>query len=149
MLPSIQDVILGPLNSQQREAVQHGQQPLLIVAGAGTGKTATIVHRVAWLVAHGVSPHSIMLLTFTRRAAEEMIRRVSSLLSRLGLSQESTHTSHIWGGTFHAIGLRFLRQLGHYIGLPPNFTVLDRSDAEDLMNVVRSELKLEKTDRRF
>ncbi|HOP75962.1 MAG TPA: UvrD-helicase domain-containing protein, partial [Thermogutta sp.] len=99
MRASIQEVILGPLNPQQREAVQHGEQPLLIVAGAGTGKTATIVHRVAWLVAHGVSPQSIMLLTFTRRAAEEMIRRASSLLSRLGLSRESTHTSHIWGGT--------------------------------------------------
>jgi len=149
MKTSIKDVIFGPLNPQQREAVEHGRDPLLIIAGAGTGKTATIVHRVAWLVAQGTSPHAIMLLTFTRRAAEEMIRRVDAILNRLGLAHGSIRAKDIWGGTFHAIGLRLLRVLGHEIGLPSNFTVLDRSDAEDLMNVVRADLGLEKLDKRF
>jgi len=149
MRTSIKDVIFGPLNPQQREAVEHGQDPLLIIAGAGTGKTATIVHRVAWLVAQGAPPHAIMLLTFTRRAAEEMVRRVDAILNRLGLARGPVQASHIWGGTFHAIGLRLLRLFAHEIGLPTNFTVLDRSDAEDLMNVVRAELKLERADKRF
>lgn len=149
MPTSIQDVIFKPLNPQQREAVEHGRDPLLIIAGAGTGKTATIVHRVAWLVAQGASPHSIMLLTFTRRAAEEMVRRVDAILSRLGFAGGTTQASHIWGGTFHAIALRLLRQYGPAIGLPPNFTILDRSDAEDLMNAVRAELQFERVDKRF
>jgi len=149
MPTSVQDVILKPLNPQQREAVQHGREPLLIIAGAGTGKTATIVHRVAWLVAHGAAPQSIMLLTFTRRAAEEMVRRVDAILTRLGFAGKTTQAGHIWGGTFHAIALRLLRQYGQRIGLVPNFTVLDRSDAEDLMNVVRAELRFERTDKRF
>ena len=77
--PSI-DAVLARLNPQQRQAATHGEGPLLIVAGAGTGKTATLVHRVAWLIAQGVEPSRILLLTFTRRAAAEMLRRVDGLL---------------------------------------------------------------------
>lgn len=149
---SIRDQLLKPLNAQQRDAVTHGEQPLLIVAGAGTGKTATIVHRVAWQILDGVPPHRIMLLTFTRRAAEEMIRRVNAVLRRMALSEEGSMlmTSGLVGGTFHAVAVRILRQYGSRIGLSPDFTVLDRSDAEDYLDVLRAELKLtEKTSRRF
>lgn len=151
-IQSIRNQLLKPLNAQQREAVTHGEDPLLIVAGAGTGKTATIVHRVAWQILDGVPPHRIMLLTFTRRAAEEMIRRVSNLLRRMSLSEEGSTliTSGLMGGTFHAVAVRILRQYGPRIGLSPDFTVLDRSDAEDYLDVLRTELKLtEKTSRRF
>lgn len=122
------------------------------MAGAGTGKTATIVHRVAWQILNGVSPQRIMLLTFTRRAAEEMIRRVNAILRRMSLSAEGSAlmTSGLMGGTFHAVAVRILRQYGPRIGLSPDFTVLDRSDAEDFLDVLRTELKLtEKTSRRF
>lgn len=150
-LADLEEFILKPLNPQQREAVTHGTSPLLIVAGAGTGKTATIVHRVAWLIAHGVSPHRMMLLTFTRRAAEEMIRRVDAILTRVARSStgRGAPTSAIWGGTFHAVGLRFLRLYHHELGLPAGFTVLDRSDAEDFINVIRTDLGLGTRDRRF
>ncbi len=153
--------LLQKLNSQQREAVTHGDSPLLIVAGAGTGKTATLVHRVAWLIARGVDPGRILLLTFTRRAAAEMLGRVENLLRHLqtegGLSGDASQTSplgrfhlgRLWGGTFHAVATRLLRRYGKAIGLPPGFTIHDRADAEDLMNVVRTELGLAKTDRRF
>lgn len=150
-LADLEEFILKPLNPQQREAVTHGMTPLLIVAGAGTGKTATIVHRVAWLITHGVSPHRMMLLTFTRRAAEEMIRRVDAILTRVLRSSagRGVTTSAIWGGTFHAVGLRFLRVYHHELGLPEGFTVLDRSDAEDFINVIRTDLGLGIRDRRF
>ncbi len=160
---------------------QHGP-PLLIVAGAGTGKTATLVHRVAWLIARGVDPGRILLLTFTRRAAAEMLRRVDNLLRQLAAdrghpaSQDAENTrvaprdgngdahfgereehagtarfqvGKLWGGTFHAVATRLLRRYGKAIGLPPGFTIHDRADAEDLMNVVRTELGLAKTDQRF
>ncbi|MGQ9605358.1 MAG: ATP-dependent helicase [Thermogutta sp.] len=149
---SIRDQLLHPLNARQRDAVTHGEEPLLIVAGAGTGKTATIVHRVAWQILNGVPPQQIMLLTFTRRAAEEMIRRVNAILRRMSLSEEGSKlmTSGLMAGTFHAVAVRILRQYGPRIGLSPDFTVLDRSDAEDFLDVLRTELKLtEKTSRRF
>ncbi len=139
------DELLAGLNSQQREAATHGESPLLIVAGAGTGKTATLVHRVAWLLARGVDPSRVLLLTFTRRAAAEMLRRAETLVRRLGLPG----TNRVWGGTYHAIAMRLLHRFGKMIGLPPQFTVHDRGDSEDLMNVVRSDLNLAKTDKRF
>ncbi len=139
------DDLLAGLNPRQREAATHGDSPLLIVAGAGTGKTATLVHRVAWLIAQGVDPGRILLLTFTRRAAAEMLRRAESLLRRLG----RPGTTRVWGGTYHAIATRLLHRYGKAIGLPPHFTVHDRSDSEDLMNVVRTDLNLAKTDKRF
>ncbi len=150
--PEFKDEILEGLNPQQREAVCHGDSPLLIVAGAGTGKTATLVHRVAHLIAEGVDPRRILLLTFTRRAAAEMQRRVESLLLQLegsGTAQSKFRGTRVWGGTFHAISTRLLRQYGKSIGLPPEFTIHDRSDSEDLLNVVRTELDLAKTDKRF
>ena len=148
------DQILAELNPQQRAAATHGQGPLLIVAGAGTGKTATLVHRVAWFIAEGIDPQRILLLTFTRRAAEEMLRRVAGLLSRLEEDAGRTarpvaRTTRVWGGTFHAVATRLLRRYGKAIGLPAEFAVHDRGDSEDLMAVVRTELKLAKTDRRF
>lgn len=148
------EAILAELNPQQRQAAAHGMGPLLIVAGAGTGKTATLVHRVAWLIAGGVAPERIVLLTFTRRAAAEMIRRAGSVLQKLRDLQQAGDrqgqaVGRVWGGTFHAIATRLLRRYGRAIGLPEQFTIHDRSDSEDLLNVVRSELGLTKTDRRF
>ena len=139
------DELLSGLNPQQRAAATHGDGPLLIVAGAGTGKTNTLVHRVAWLIARGADPARILLLTFTRRSAAEMLRRADLLLRRLGRHG----TIRTWGGTYHAIATRLLHRYGKAIGLAPSFTVHDRGDSEDLMNVVRTELGLGKTDKRF
>ncbi len=139
------DELLADLNPQQREAATHGDRPLLIVAGAGTGKTATLVHRVAWLIAQGVDPGRVLLLTFTRRAAADMLRRAESLLRRLG----RPGATRVWGGTYHAIANRLLRRYGKAVGLPPAFSVHDRTDSEDLLNVVRTDLNLAKTDKRF
>jgi DNA helicase-2/ATP-dependent DNA helicase PcrA len=146
--------LLSDLNPQQRAAAMHGDTPLLIVAGAGTGKTATLVHRVAWLIANGVDPSRILLLTFTRRAAAEMIRRVDGVLAELRRSRTSAgeqplRSTRAWGGTFHAIATRLLRKYGKAIGLTAEFSIHDRGDSEDLMNVVRTELGLAKNDRRF
>ena len=143
------DDILAGLNPQQREAATHGDGPLLIVAGAGTGKTATLVHRVAWLIGQGIDPQRILLLTFTRRAAGEMLRRVDGLLSRQAIAGAPIRSAYVWGGTFHAIATRLLRAYGKSIGLAAGFTIHDRSDSEDLLNVVRTELALAKTDKRF
>ncbi len=171
--------VLAELNEEQRSAVLHGSDPLLIVAGAGTGKTATLAHRVAYQIATGTDPGRVLLLTFTRRAAAEMLRRVDGILRRLetesrhaGTSYEpvrshepeapaapaapqepgaprSAATGKVWGGTFHATATRLLRLHGRAIGLDPSFTILDRADAEDLMGILRTELGLSKNDRRF
>lgn len=136
---SIEDDVLADLNGPQREAATHGMGPLLIVAGAGTGKTTTLAHRVAHLITTGVDPGRILLLTFTRRASAEMLRRVDSILQEMdhaGVSRK------VWGGTFHAIASRLLRRHGKKIGLSPDFTILDRTDSEDLMQVVRTDLGL-------
>ncbi|MEZ6050292.1 MAG: UvrD-helicase domain-containing protein [Planctomycetaceae bacterium] len=125
------------LNGPQREAATHGMGPLLIIAGAGTGKTTTLAHRVAHLVTTGIDPGRILLLTFTRRAASEMLRRVDSILREM--NRESV-SRKIWGGTFHAVATRLLRQHGKRIGLAAGFTIVDRTDSEDLMQVVRSDL---------
>ncbi|MGH2698329.1 MAG: ATP-dependent helicase [Actinomycetota bacterium] len=133
---------LADLNLQQRAAVEHGEGPLLVIAGAGTGKTKTLATRVAHLVERGVAPERILLLTFTRRAAQEMLRRAGRLTSR-------TRTGRVWGGTFHSVGNRLLRSYGQALGLPPNFTVMDQSDAADLMNLLRNELELGHGPKRF
>ncbi len=156
------ETLLHDLNDKQRLAVEHGEGPLLIVAGAGTGKTATLAHRVAYLIAQGTDPSRILLLTFTRRAAAEMLRRVDTLLRHLGSADEDEGkaassssislrraSNRVWGGTFHAVATRLLRLHGRAIGLDPSFTILDRADAEDLMGVLRTELGLAKNDRRF
>ncbi len=131
------EALMESLNPAQKAAVNHGMEPLLIVAGAGTGKTATLVHRVAKLIAEGVDPSRILLLTFTRRAAAEMLQRAGSLIARLGRGNDAA--GRVWGGTFHATANRLLRQFGRRIQLPEDFTILDQGDAEDLMNLARSE----------
>jgi len=130
------------LNPAQREAVTHADGPLLVVAGAGTGKTRTLACRVAYLIEQGVRPERILLLTFTRRAAAEMLQRAEQI-GRLRCS------GRVWGGTFHAVGNRLLRIYGPSVGLSPDFTVMDEADAADLMNLLRGELGLTKTEKRF
>jgi DNA helicase II / ATP-dependent DNA helicase PcrA len=139
---------LDELNPQQRLAATAGDGPVLVVAGAGTGKTNTLACRVAHIICGGVDPARIMLLTFTRRAAEEMIRRANGILriARPGLSVQA---GRIWGGTFHSVANRLLHVYGRGIGLDENFTVLDQADAEDLMNVVRQEKGLAGREKRF
>jgi DNA helicase-2/ATP-dependent DNA helicase PcrA len=141
--------VLGGLNLRQREAAVHGSGPLLIIAGAGSGKTKTLVHRVARQIAQGVEPGRILLLTFTRRAAAEMLRRVEALLRQLKAKGGGGAGKKIWGGTFHATATRLLRMYGGAVGLDPGFTIHDRGDSEDLIDVVRTELGLAKTDKRF
>jgi len=146
---------LDGLNAEQAQAAAHGDGPLLIIAGAGTGKTRTLVHRVAHLIQRGVDPSRIMLVTFTRRAAAEMFRRVDGLLRRQAeAAQNKTPSARasgkkLWGGTFHSVATRLLRVHGKSIGLEPGFTIHDRGDSEDLLNVVRTDLGLTKTDKRF
>jgi DNA helicase-2/ATP-dependent DNA helicase PcrA len=143
------------LNAQQRDAVQHGDDPLLIIAGAGTGKTNTLVHRVVQLIQRGIAPDRILLLTFTRRASSEMLRRAQALLRELAISRSkagvpgSDTALRVWGGTFHATAARQLRMLGHHIGLAPSFSIHDRSDSEDLLNVARTQLGLSQHAKRF
>ncbi|MDY0340811.1 MAG: ATP-dependent helicase [Coriobacteriia bacterium] len=146
--PSL-ETLLGDLNPEQRAAATHDDGPLLIVAGAGTGKTATLAHRVACLIDGGMQPDRILLLTFTRRAAEEMLKRTDDLLRQAAGSGGVQAGARVWSGTFHAIAARLLRIHGESIGLPPDFTILDRSDAEDLMHAVRTELDLGSKSKRF
>jgi DNA helicase-2/ATP-dependent DNA helicase PcrA len=130
------------LNPAQRAAVEHGAGPLLIVAGAGSGKTATLAHRVARLLSSGADPRRILLLTFSRRAAVEMTRRVERVVA-------APNARVHWAGTFHAIANRLLRVHAIEAGLDPGFTVLDRADAADLLDVVRHERGLSQSKRRF
>jgi DNA helicase II / ATP-dependent DNA helicase PcrA len=146
------DAILANLNDEQRASASHGRDPLLIIAGAGTGKTATLAHRVAWLIATGVDPGRILLLTFTRRAAAEMLRRVDQILVRSAETAgvpAARASRRIWGGTFHAVATRLLRLHGRAVGLSQEFTILDRSDSEDLMQTLRVEQDLAKSETRF
>jgi DNA helicase-2/ATP-dependent DNA helicase PcrA len=135
---------LRDLNDAQRSAVMHGDGPLLIVAGAGTGKTRTLAGRVARLIATGTDPERILLLTFTRRAAAEMLERAGAAIRR---GPETT--GRVWGGTFHAIANRLLRIHGRAAGIDPDFTVIDPGDAADLVDVVRHDLGLSARERRF
>src|SRR5258706_14880191 len=128
------------LNPAQRAAACHGGAPLLILAGAGTGKTNTLAHRVAHLVVEGANPQRILLLTFSRRAAIEMTRRAQRVVTQVRLP---------WSGTFHSIANRLIRRHCTRVGLQPNFSVLDRGDAADLMDLVRHELGLSKSEKRF
>jgi DNA helicase-2/ATP-dependent DNA helicase PcrA len=148
------DSLLAELNEQQRAAAGHPRDPLLIIAGAGTGKTATLAHRVAWLIATGTDPGRILLLTFTRRAAAEMLRRVDQILERssqkLGRSiNPGSVARRIWGGTFHAVASRLLRLHCDSVGLPRAFTILDRGDSEDVMREERAARGLGDSKTRF
>ena len=129
------------LNQAQYEAATTVEGPLLIIAGAGTGKTRTLVYRVAHLIDIGVDPRSILLLTFTRRAAEEMLRRASVLIDN--------RCSQVAGGTFHSFANLALRQYGRAIDLPPSFTIMDRPDSEDAIQLMRAEMGLNNKDKRF
>jgi DNA helicase-2/ATP-dependent DNA helicase PcrA len=143
--------LLDRLNPEQREAAEYGgAAPLLIMAGAGSGKTATLAHRVAVLIARGVDPDRILLLTFTRRAAAEMSRRAQRILlaGRKGSVPDRARDVS-WSGTFHAIANRLLRRHADAIGLDPAFTVLDRSDSADLLDVLRNQRGLPRASRRF
>ena len=118
------------LNAAQYEAVTHREGPLLVVAGAGSGKTRTLIYRVARLIESGVPPGAILLLTFTRRASQEMLRRAEQLVG--------DRTRAVAGGTFHSFANTVLRRWGEPLGLKPNFTILDRGDMEDVINLLRS-----------
>ncbi|MEB0058586.1 MULTISPECIES: ATP-dependent helicase [unclassified Variovorax] len=151
---------LTDLNDEQRAAVEHGvyaafgepacdDRPLLVIAGAGSGKTSTLAHRVARLIAQGTDPQRILLLTFSRRAAQEMERRAGQVVARVFALKSEVPPALPWAGTFHGIGARLLREYAAHIGLNDNFTIHDRGDAEDLMGWVRHELGLSSSTRRF
>ena len=116
---------IDDLNPEQLRAATAGEGPVLTIAGAGTGKTKTLAARMAWLVSQGIDPGRIMLLTFTRRASDEMLRRARRALGETGSRTLGT----VWGGTFHSVANRLLRTYGEAIGLDPDFTVMDQSDA--------------------
>ena len=150
---------LDTLNEAQRAAVVYGVDPagagppLLVIAGAGSGKTNTLAHRVAHLVVSGADPRRILLLTFTRRASSEMTHRVERIVTNaLAAQREGTprvRQGITWAGTFHAIANRLLRLHAESVGLDPAFTVLDRSDSADLLELLRHEAGLSKTHKRF
>jgi DNA helicase-2/ATP-dependent DNA helicase PcrA len=148
---------LETLNPAQRRAVEHGiganghvGPPLLVIAGAGSGKTNTLAHRVAHLIVHGADPRRILLMTFSRRAAAEMDGRVERIARKaLGDNQGPVRDALSWAGTFHGIGSRLLREYAEQIGLNPAFTIHDREDSADLMNLIRHERGLSKTKSRF
>jgi DNA helicase-2/ATP-dependent DNA helicase PcrA len=147
---------LAALNEAQRRAVEHGSAapddspPLLIIAGAGSGKTNTLAHRVAHLIVGGADPRRILLLTFSRRAAAEMQRRVERITAQvLGGRAGAMDGALAWSGTFHAVGARLLREHAPEIGLDHGFTIHDREDSADLMNLVRHELGFSKMQKRF
>lgn len=125
------------LNDAQYEAVTHGEGPLLIIAGAGSGKTRTLVHRVAWLIASGVPAERILLLTFTRKAAREMLVRAESLVG--GAPGPDKGLGRVQGGTFHSVANSLLRKYARHIGYPSGFTILDQADAVSLVGRALSE----------
>jgi DNA helicase-2/ATP-dependent DNA helicase PcrA len=131
----------GELNEQQYAAVTAVPSPALVIAGAGSGKTRTLTYRVAYLLEQGVPPDRILLLTFTNKAAREMMRRVSDLLRG--------DLSSLWGGTFHSIGNRILRLHAERLGYTPGFTILDREDTEDLLKVCISDANIDLKETRF
>ncbi|MFH0989152.1 MAG: ATP-dependent helicase [bacterium] len=129
------------LNPAQYEAVTSVNGPHLIIAGAGTGKTRTVVYRVAYLVELGIKPDSILLLTFTRKAANEMMRRASIVLD--------SRCEQIAGGTFHSFASSILRKYANQLGFDRNYTILDQTDAEDVINLIRTRMKFDTKEKRF
>ena len=129
------------LNAQQCEAVTAGPGPMLVIAGAGSGKTRTLTYRVAYLLENGVEPSNILLLTFTNKAAREMLDRVSQLLP--------DSTDGLWGGTFHSIGNKILRRHAEALGFRRGFSIMDREDQEDLMKTVVAAAGIDPKEKRF
>ena len=147
---------LAKLNPDQRRAVEYGGPafaeagPLLIIAGAGSGKTNTLAHRVGHLIVNGIDPRRILLLTFSRRAAAEMARRVERIVADvIGPRVAAMRDALAWSGTFHAIGARLLREYAPQIGLDRAFTIHDREDSADLLNLIRHDLGFSQTETRF
>jgi DNA helicase II / ATP-dependent DNA helicase PcrA len=149
---------LESLNPEQRRAVEHGvlendcrpRSPLLVIAGAGSGKTNTLAHRVAHLIVNGADPRRILLMTFSRRAASEMTKRVERIARKvMGDSASVMANALAWSGTFHGIGARLLRDYSDQIGIDPAFTIHDREDSADLMNLIRHDLGFSKAESRF
>lgn len=129
------------LNPAQLEAVYATEGPYLVIAGAGSGKTRVLVYRVAYLVEKGINPEEILLLTFTRKAAQEMLRRASLILD--------SRCQRVSGGTFHSFANMILRKYAAALGLTNSFTIMDRSDAEDTVNLIRTKLGFNKMEKRF
>src|SRR5436305_1447193 len=148
---------LETLNPEQRRAVEHGPAgglaaaPLLVIAGAGSGKTNTLAHRVAHLIVQGADPRRTLLMTFSRRAAAEMTKRVERIARKVMGDNAGVMTDALtWAGTYHGIGARLLRDFSDQIGLDPQFTIHDREDSADLMNLIRHEKGFsKKTESRF
>ncbi len=147
---------LDRLNPDQRRAAEHGigpgrpiAGPLLVIAGAGSGKTNALAHRVAHLVVNGADPRRILLMTFSRRAAGEMRRRVERIVGHALGASLAAAAALDWAGTFHGIGARLLREYALTIGLDPAFTIHDREDSADLINIVRHDLGFSHTEKRF
>lgn len=147
---------LDKLNDAQRAAVEYGVGegaspggPLLVIAGAGSGKTNTLAHRVAHLLVKGADPRRLLLLTFSRRAAQDMTRRATRIAAQALGTRADLAQALTWSGTFHSVGARLLREYAEAIGLSPVFTINDREDCADLLNVVRHELGLSAKERRF
>src|SRR3569832_440020 len=150
------DAYLGRLNPAQRAAVEHGVAtdevagPLLVIARAGSGKTNVLAHRVAHLVTHGANPATILLLTFSRRAAGHLLRRAERIVRQVAVGRPHLAGAKLaWAGTFHSVGVCLLRDYAPRIGLNPAFTIHDREDSADLLNLVRHELGLADTGKRF
>ncbi len=129
------------LNEKQLSAVFFDKGPALIIAGAGTGKTRTLVYRVARLVESGIDPSNILLLTFTRRSAKEMLNRASNILD--------DRCQRVKGGTFHFYCSQILHRYAERIGYPNNFTIIDSADALEVIQFVRTKLNLHKKNKRF
>lgn len=129
------------LNRQQFEAVTTFSGPILCIAGAGSGKTRTLIYRVARMIESNIVPESILLLTFTRKAAKNMLSRVAELVGEAG--------RRVAGGTYHSFAAMILRQYGHYLELSPNFSIIDESDCGDIINLIRADLGLNRKETRF
>ncbi len=129
------------LNPEQAAAATHGDGPLLVIAGAGTGKTRTLVYRVAHLIDRGVPAEKILLLTFTRRAAQEMLSRAERLVGG--------NSKRVHGGTFHGTAHRLLRKYGQSAGLAKDFTIMDQGDSADLLQLSRAQLGYRAKSNRF
>jgi DNA helicase-2/ATP-dependent DNA helicase PcrA len=130
------------LNPAQLAAVMITEKPVLVIAGAGSGKTRVIVHRVSWLIEKGIDPQNILLLTFTRKASKEMLDRVTTLL-------RDNSAANVAGGTFHSFAAFILRKYANLLNLPVNFTIIDASESEDIIDLIRTELKFSVKDKKF